>query len=112
MPAIRLAAALAVLMLTPACMATKIVTVPVSVAGDVVEGTAKGAYYVGSTAVHVTGDALDGPDDKVRLKVKLKKRGGGTKTVTKTVDAKDIEREIDKIGRKGTIIDVQIEAVD
>ena len=41
------------------CMATKIVTAPVRVAGDVVEGTAKGAYAVGSGAV----DMVDGDDD-------------------------------------------------
>ncbi|HAW54917.1 MAG TPA: hypothetical protein DCX29_08250, partial [Hyphomonas sp.] len=73
MPAIRLVLIAGMLATLPACLATKIVTVPVSVAGDVVEGTAKGAYAVGSGVVHVTGDALDGPEEDVKLKVKVKK---------------------------------------
>ena len=72
MPAIRLVLIAGMLATLPACLATKIVTVPVSVAGDVVEGTAKGAYAVGSGVVHVTGDALDGPEEDVKLKVKVK----------------------------------------
>ncbi len=101
-----------VILLLPACLATKVVTAPVRVAGDVVEGTAKGVYYVGSTAVHVTGDALDGPEQKVRLKVKVKKSGGRTKTYTKKIENDDIERELKKLSKKGTIIDVQVEPLD
>ena len=49
------------------CLATKIVTVPVGLAGDVLEGAGKGVLYVGGTAVRVTGDALDGPDEMVLI---------------------------------------------
>ena len=109
MPAIRLVLIAGMLAALPACLATKIVTVPVSVAGDVVEGTAKGAYAVGSGVVHVTGDALDGSEEDVKLKVKVKKFGGGTKTYTRTVESDDIEKTLEKLGKKGTIIDVQVE---
>jgi hypothetical protein len=108
MPAIRLVLIAGMLATLPACLATKIVTVPVGIAGDVVEGTAKGAYAVGSGVVHATGDALD----DVKLKVKVKKFGGGTKTYTRTVESDDIEKTLEKIGKKGTIIDVQVEAAE
>ena len=46
------------------CVATKIVTAPVRVAGDVVEGTAKGTWAAGSGAVDmVNGDDEDQQDD-------------------------------------------------
>ena len=90
----------------PACMASKIVTVPVSVAGDVVEGTAKGAYAVGSGAVRVTGDALDGPDEHVRIDVTY--RNG--KHTRKTIKKKYLERELKKLGKKGRIVDVDVSA--
>ena len=62
--------------------------------------------------VHVTGDALDGPEEDVKLKVKVKKFGGGTKTYTRTVESDDIEKTLEKIGKKGTIIDVQVEPAE
>ena len=112
MPALRLVLVAGLLACLPACLATKVVTVPVSVAGDVVEGTAKGAYAVGSGVVNATGDALDGPEPDVKLKVKVKKFGGGTKTYTRTVESDDIEKTLEKIGKKGTIIDVQVEPAE
>ena len=112
MPALRLVLVAGLLACLPACLATKVVTVPVSVAGDVVEGTAKGAYAVGSGVVSATGDALDGPEPDVKLKVTVKKFGGGTKTYTRTVEADDIEKTLEKIGKKGTIIDVQVEPAE
>ena len=111
MPPIRTLLIAGMMTLLPACIASKIVTVPVSVAGDVVEGTAKGAYAVGSGAVSMTGDALDGPEQEVRLKVTVKK-SGGTRTYRRTVKSDDIERELRKIRRKGTIVDVQVEPVE
>jgi len=89
------------------CLASKIVTVPVGLAGDAIEATGKGVMYVGSTAVRVTGDALDGPDDMVRLEVTYKK-GKKTRTETKTVKAKHVEREIGKMSEKGKVIDVEV----
>ena len=112
MPAIRLVLVAGLLAALPACLATKVVTVPVGIAGDVVEGAAKGTYAVGSAAVSATGDALDGPEPDVKLKVKVKKFGGGTKTYTRTVESDDIEKTLEKLGKKGTIIDVQVEAAD
>lgn len=111
MPLVRTILLAGALFALPACLATKVVTAPVRVAGDVVEGTAKGVYHVGSAAVHVTGDALDGPEQKVRLKVKVKKFGGGTRTYTRTVESDDIEKTLEKLGKKGTIIDVQVDPV-
>jgi hypothetical protein len=93
------------------CMATKIVTVPVSVAGNALEATGKGVMYVGGTAVRVTGDALDGPDEMVRLEVTYKK-GKTTRTETKTVKAKYVEREIEKMSKKGKVVDVEVSPAD
>lgn len=89
------------------CLATKIVTVPVSLAGDVLEGAGKGALYVGGTAVRVTGDALDGPDEMVRLTVTYKK-GKGTRTKERIVKAKYVEREIKDMSKDGKVLDVEI----
>ncbi|MEZ5955426.1 MAG: hypothetical protein R3C13_14105 [Hyphomonas sp.] len=89
-------------------MAAKVVTAPVHVAGEVVEGTAKGVYYVGSAAVRVTGDALDGPDQMVRLDVTMK----SGKHVRKTIKAKNLERELNRIEKKGRIVDVEVTPVD
>jgi hypothetical protein len=89
------------------CVATKIVTVPVSLAGDALEATGKGVMYVGGTAVRVTGDALDGPDEMVRLEITYKK-GKKTRTETKTVKAKYVEREIEKMSKKGRVVDVEV----
>lgn len=89
------------------CLASKIVTVPVGLAVDAVEATGKGLIYVGGTAVRVTGDALDGPDEMVVMKVTYKK-GKGTRTTEKTVKAKYLEREIEKASRKGKIVDVAV----
>jgi hypothetical protein len=93
------------------CMATKIVTVPVSVAGNALEATGKGVMYVGGTAVRVTGDALDGPDEMGRLEVTYKK-GKKTRTETKTVKAKYVEREIEKMSKKGKVVDVDVSPAD
>lgn len=100
-------AALALTLPMTGCVATKIVTVPVSLAGDALEATAKGVVYVGGTAVRVTGDALDGPDEMVRLEVTYKK-GKGTRTETREVKAKHVEREIKKMSKKGKVVDLEV----
>lgn len=100
-------AALALTLPLTGCVATKIVTVPVGLAGDALEATAKGVVYVGGTAVRVTGDALDGPDEMVRLDVTYKK-GKSTRTETREVKAKYIEREIKKMSKKGKVVDVEV----
>jgi hypothetical protein len=93
------------------CLATKIVTVPVGLAVDAVQLTGKSVVYVGGTAVRVTGDALDGPDEMVRLTVTYKK-GDGTRTTEKVVKAKNVEREIKKLSKKGKVLDVEVESAD
>lgn len=93
------------------CLATKIVTVPVSLAGDVLEGAGKGALYVGGTAVRVTGDALDGPDEMVRITVTYKK-GKGTRTKDRVVKAKYVEREIKDMSKDGKVLDVVVSPAD
>ncbi|WP_353255418.1 hypothetical protein [Hyphomonas sp.] len=90
------------------CLATKIVTVPVGLAVDAVQLTGKSVVYVGGTAVRVTGDALDGPDEMVRLTVTYKK-GNGTRTAEKVVKAKNVEREIKALSKKGKVLDVEVE---
>ena len=70
------------------------------------------AYKVGSGVVSATGDALDGPERDVKLTVKVKKFSGGTKTYTRTVESDDIEKTLEKLGKKGTIIDVRVDEVD
>lgn len=100
-------AALALTLPLTGCVATKIVTVPVGLAGDALEATAKGVVYVGGTAVRVTGDALDGPDEMVRLDVTYKK-GKSTRTETRKVKAKYVEREIKKMSKKGKVVDVEV----
>jgi hypothetical protein len=67
--------------------------------------------YVGGTAVRVTGDALDGPDEMVRLEVTYKK-GKKTRTETKTIKAKYVEREIEKMSKKGKVVDVDVSPAD
>lgn len=93
------------------CLATKIVTVPVGLAVDAVQLTGKSVVYVGGTAVRVTGDALDGPDEMVRLTVTYKK-GNGTRTAEKVVKAKNVEREIKALSKKGKVLDVEVEQAD
>jgi len=93
------------------CLATKIVTVPVSLAGDVLEGAGKGALYVGGTAVRVTGDALDGPDEMVRITVTYKK-GKGIRTKDRVVKAKYVEREIKDMSKDGKVLDVVVSPAD
>jgi len=93
------------------CLATKIVTVPVSLAVDAVQLTGRSVVYVGGTAVRVTGDALDGPDEMVRLTVTYKK-GNGTRTAEKVVKAKNVEREIKALSKKGKVLDVEVEQAD
>ncbi len=105
-----LAAAALMLPLT-ACLATKIVTIPVSLAGDVLEGAGKGALYVDGAAVRVTGDALDGPDEMVRLTVTYKK-GKGTRTKERIVKAKYVEREIKDMSKDGKVLDVEVSPLD
>ena len=89
------------------CLATKIVTVPVGLAGDVLEGAGKGALYVGATAVRVTGDALDGPDEMVLITVTYKK-GKGTRTKDRVVKAKYVEREIKDMSKDGKVLGVVV----
>ncbi|MBA3069319.1 MAG: hypothetical protein FP825_12685 [Hyphomonas sp.] len=93
------------------CLATKIVTVPAGLAVDAVQATGKGVMYVGGTAVRVTGDALDGPDEMVRLKVTYKK-GKGTRTRERTVKAKYVEREIKDMSKDGKVLDVEVSSLD
>jgi hypothetical protein len=93
------------------CLATKIVTVPVGLAVGAVQLTGKSVVYVGGTAVRVTGDALDGPDEMVRLTVTYKK-GNGTRTAEKVVKAKNVEREIKALSKKGKVLDVEVEQAD
>lgn len=100
-------AATALMLPLSGCLASKIVTVPVSLAGDALEATAKGVVHMGGYAVRVTGDALDGPDEMVRLEVTYKK-GKGTRTETREVKAKYVEREIKEMSKKGKILDVEV----
>ncbi len=93
---------------SPACMATKIVTVPVGLAVGATKVATKSVVYVGGTAVRVTGDALDGPDKMVHVDVTMK----SGKHVRKTVKAKYLERELDKLGKKGRIVDVEVTPAD
>lgn len=93
------------------CLATRIVTVPVSLAGDVLEGAGKGVMYVGGSAVRVTGDALDGPDEMVRLTVTYKK-GKGTRTRERIVKAKYVEREIKDMSKDGKVLDIEVSPAD
>jgi ribosomal protein L13 len=92
------------------CVASKIVTVPISLAGDALEATGKGVVMVGATAVRVTGDALDGPDEMVRLTVTYKK-GRGERSEERIVKAKHVEREIKKMSKEGKVIDIEVAPV-
>ncbi|MFN4102112.1 MAG: hypothetical protein ACK4GT_20310 [Pararhodobacter sp.] len=91
------------------CVATKLVTVPVSLAASAVEGAGKGVMYVGGQAVRITGDALDGPDERVRLSVTYQRGRNSTRTETKVIKTKDLEREVNRMSRKGKVIDVAVE---
>lgn len=99
-------AAVALTLPLSGCLASKIVTVPVGLAGDALEG----AVNMGGHTVRVTGDALDGPDEMVLLDVTYKK-GKGTRTETREVKAKYVEREIKKMSKKGKILDVEVSPV-
>lgn len=94
------------------CVATKLVTVPVSLAASAAEGAGKGAMYVGGQAVRVTGDALDGPDERVRLSVTYQRGRNSTHTESKVIKTKDLEREVSRMSRKGRRIDVAVERID
>ena len=102
--AILIAGALAAM---PACAATKIVTLPVGIALDAAGVAGKGLVYVGGTAVRVTGDALDGPDEHVRLDVTYQDGRHAHDIVKK----KNLERELKKFGKKGKIVDVEVSPV-
>lgn len=104
-------AALALTLPLSGCLASKIVTVPVSLAGDALEATGKGVMYVGGATVRVTGDALDGPDEMVRLQMTYQK-GGQRRTETREVKAKHVEREIKKMNKKGKVVDVSVEPLN
>lgn len=93
------------------CLASKIVTAPISLAGDVLQGAGKGVMYVGGTAVRVTGDAMDGPDEMVRLTVTYKK-GKGTRSEERVVKAKYVEREIKDMSKDGKVLDVEVAPLD
>lgn len=94
----------AVFIFAPGCVATKVVTVPVGLAVDAVSVAGKGVVWVGGTAVRVTGDALDGPDEYVRLDVTYK----NGKHTRKKIKKKYLERELKKLGKKGKIVDVEV----
>jgi hypothetical protein len=96
----------------PACIATRIVTVPVGLAVDAAEVAGKSVVYVGGTAVRTTGDVLDGPDEMANLDVTLKTRSGRTKHIRKTVKARYLERELKTIEKKGRIVDVEVTRAD
>lgn len=104
-------AALALTLPLSGCLASKIVTVPVSLAGDALEATGKGVMYVGGTAVRVTGDALDGRDEMVRLQMTYETRGR-TQTEIREVKAKHVEREIKQMNKKGRVVDVLVAPAD
>jgi hypothetical protein len=92
------------------CVATRIVTAPISLAGDALEATGKSVVMVGGTAVRVTGDALDGPDEMVRLTVTYKK-GRVERSEERIVKAKHVEREIKKMSKEGKVIDIEVSPV-
>ncbi len=107
-------AALAILALAlplGGCVAARIIAAPVDIAGDVVAGAGKGIFYVGGVAVRSTVDLVDGPDQRVKLTVKYRD-GRRTRTTRKEIDSKDVERELKRIGKKGRIIDVEVEPVN
>ena len=104
-------AALALTLPLSGCLASNIVTVPVGLAGDALEATGKGVMYVGGTAVRVSGDALDGPDDMVRLRITYQ-QGRSTRTETREVQATHVEREINKMSKQGKVIDVSVEPLN
>ena len=104
-------AATALMLPLGGCLATKIITVPAGLAVDAVQATGKGVLYVGGTAVRVTGDALDGRDEMVRVTVTYKK-GKGTHTKERTVKAKYVEREIKDMSKDGTVLDVEVSPAD
>ena len=101
---ILLAGALATL---PACLATKVAMVPVGLAVGAAEVAGKGVILVGGTADRVTGDALDGPDERVNLDVTMK----SGKHIRKTIKKKNLERELKTLGKKGKIVDVEVSPV-
>lgn len=94
----------AVFTFAPGCVATKVVTVPVGLAADAVGTAGKGVVWAGGSAVRVTGDALDGPDEHVRLDVTYRNGDHERKTIKK----KNLEREVKKLGKKGRIVDVEV----
>ncbi len=106
-----LAAALLLALPASGCVATKIVTVPVGLAASAVEGAGKGVMYVGGQAVRVTGDALGGPEEKVRLSVTYRRGRNSARTETKVIKAKNLEREVNRMSRRGEVIDVAVERI-
>ena len=98
----------AVFTIASGCVASKVVTVPVGLAVDAVGVAGKGVVWVGGTAVRVTGDALDGPDEMIRLDVTYK----SGKHTRKTIKKKYLERELKKLGKKGKIVDVEVSPAD
>lgn len=61
--------------------------------------------------MRVTGDALDGPDERVRITVTYKK-GKGTRTKDRVVKAKYVEREIKDMSKDGKVLDVVVSPAD
>ena len=94
----------AVFTVAPGCVASKVVTAPIGFAVYAVGVAGKGVVWVGGSAVRVTGDVLDGPDEYVRLDVTY--RNG--KHVRKTIKKKNLERQLKKLGKKGRIVDVEV----
>jgi len=104
--------ALAALMLPlPGCLASKIVATPAGLAVDAAQATGKGVMLAGGAALRVTGDALDGPDEMIRLTVTCTK-GKGTRTEERTVKAKHLEREVRDMSKDGKVLDVEVAPLD
>lgn len=95
----------------PGCLASKIVTVPAGLAVDAAQAAGKGVMFAGGTAVRVTGDALGGPDEMIRLTVTYKK-GKGTRAEERIVKARHVEREIRDMSKDGKVLDVEVQPLD
>ncbi|MFN7056624.1 hypothetical protein [Hyphomonas sp.] len=111
MRAVLLASSLVFASALSGCVAAAIVTAPIRLAGNVLEAGGKGLIYVGGQAVRVTGDLLDGPDQEVRLTITYQRGRNSTRSESKIIKAKDLEREVQRMSRRGKVIDVVVEPV-
>ncbi len=50
-----------------------------------------------------------GPDERVRLSVTYERGRGRARTETKVIRTRDLEREVERMGRNGKVIDVAAE---